>query len=42
MNDDNITKEVKNLILADTFGLSPKRIEQINYNMEKIIIQLIL
>lgn len=38
MNDDNVTKEVKHLILADTFELSPKRIEQIIYNMEKVII----
>lgn len=38
MNDDNITKELKHLILVDTFELSPKRIEQIIYNMEKIII----
>ncbi|GEM_PF-4154783 len=38
MNDDGVTKEVKHLILADTFELSPKRIEQIIYNMEKLII----
>lgn len=35
--DDNITKELKYILLAEQYELSVKRIEQIIYNMQSVI-----
>ncbi|PWB24643.1 hypothetical protein DCO46_11035 [Flavobacterium sp. HTF] len=35
--EDNITKELKYIILAEQYELSVKRIEQIIYNMQSVI-----
>lgn len=34
--DDNITKELKYILLAEQYELSVKRIEQIIYNMQSL------
>lgn len=35
--EDNLTKEMKYIILAEQYELSVKRIEQIVYNMQSVI-----
>ena len=35
--DENITKELKYIILSEQYELSVKRIEQIIYNMQSVV-----